>query len=139
MHTKEAEIINLEERWNNFANKALGQSPISRQAFHTLFCDTFRILSIYDTNTTIPKILAPVFILMSEFAAYSLMSDDKQGFDPMVMSMLTTQLLACFTKGFQNSGSSYPVLKMPVGFKVDCVNIETHDLSGLRHRVECPF
>ncbi len=139
MHINLTEITNLEERWNDLANKSLGQAPISKHVFHALFCDTFRILSLYDECTTIPKTLAPIFILMSEFAAYSLMSDDEQKFDPMVMNMLTTQLLSCFTKGFQNSGSSYPVLKMPAGFKVDRINVETHDLAGLRNRDECPF
>ncbi len=139
MHIDIAEIANLKKRWSYLANAALGQAPTSQCVFRDLLCDTFRFLSLYDEGATSPKALIPLFIFMSEFAAYSLMSDDRRGFDTIVMSVLTTQLLACFANGFQNSGSAYPILKLPTGFKDDCINMETHDLSDLRYGEECPF
>lgn len=141
MHINSTGIKDLEERWNNITNSSLGQAPIDGEFFRSLICDTFRILSHYDADISIPKTLARILILMSEFAAYSLVSDDKQGFNTIIMSQITTHLLCCFAKGFQYSGLSYPILKVPdeYYFNINHINVETNDLLSLQFNDKYPL
>ena len=141
MHINLTEINNLEERWNDLVNLSLGQSPISGQVFQSIIRDTFRVLNFYDTAETISKTLAQILILMSEFAAYLLMSDDDQGFNPVIMSEITGRLLWGFARGFQSSGLSYPILQISdeYYFNMSHINVETNDLLTLQFNDEYPL
>jgi hypothetical protein len=141
MHINLTELNNLEERWNDLVNLSLGQSPISGQVFQSIIRDTFRVLNFYDKAETISKTLAQILILMSEFAAYSLMSDDDQGFNPIIMREITVCLLWDFARGFQSSGLSYPILQISdeYYFNMNHINVETNDLLTLQFNDEYPL
>ena len=136
MQTNESQITALEDRWIDVTNLSLCQSPINAQLFHRLICDTYRTLALYDTNESISKKIASILILMSEFSAYSLMSEDTEGYNHIISSYITQKLLWGFVRGFKNSGTSYPFLELPDYYNVRLINLETDDLYMLQINVD---
>ena len=86
-------INELVEQWGTLACDSMCESPIDGELFRELACGSFEWLSKYDDDETIPKSIADLLIIMADFAAYSLINMNTQGFCPQIMSDITKTIL----------------------------------------------
>ena len=124
-------INELAEQWSTLACHAMCDSPIDGELFRELACGSFEWLSMYDDDETIPKSIADLLIIMADFAAYSLIDMDTQGFNPQIMHTIVVTMLCQFVNGFKNCGSEYPKLKLSDDLNTEYLNFETADLYKL--------
>ena len=132
-------INELVEQWGTLACDAMCESPIDGELFRELACGSFEWLSKYDDDETIPKSIADLLIIMADFAVYSLINMNTQGFDPQIMSDLTKTILMQFVQGYKKCGSEYPKLQLWEDFNVEYVDFETNSLFELDYSDELPF
>ena len=129
-------ITRLHERWQKTACHGMGDSLIDEAEFLELTKETFRLLSILDSNRSIPNQIARILVLMQEFAVYCWFSGKAHSID---MWAIVANILYDFLEGYEQCGSIYPKLRLGDEYNVDFFDFDTNKLSDMKMSDELPF